>query len=179
MLFFSGRYKGLAHDDGTRAPDDNLWPMAGDMRIDVPPHDPFVYLMRSSAKRKEASMPRKRSPALKSAPAAAANGTAEVGKLVKKGILDKQPHAKHSRAVLIRLTPDGTAILHELTPLLRRINDRLFSGNRARGIDAVANFLHHIAEEAPNSIHLAKSFHPSTSVRRERQRKTVTKESRQ
>ncbi|MBS0246449.1 MAG: winged helix-turn-helix transcriptional regulator [Proteobacteria bacterium] len=233
------------------------------MRIDVPPHDPFVYLMRPSARGKEASMPRKRSPALKGAPAAgarstaksltvslpellvdgsdlkfrelvadlfaaaagmlalrralatsvglsaaeyaillatwhlqkkgavgintlagqlhvaAANVTAEVGKLVKKGILDKQPHPKDSRAVLIRLTSDGTAILHELTPLLRRINDRLFSGNRARDMDAVANFLHHIAEETPNSIHLAKSFHPGTSVRRERQRKTVAKESRQ
>ncbi|MBS0536727.1 MAG: winged helix-turn-helix transcriptional regulator [Proteobacteria bacterium] len=110
---------------------------------------------------------------------AAANVTAEVGKLVKKGILDKQPHPTDSRAVLIRLTADGTAILHELTPLLRRINDRLFSGNRARDMDAVANFLRHIADETPNSIHLAKSFHPRTPIREERRRKTAAKESRQ
>ena len=108
---------------------------------------------------------------------AAANVTAEVGKLVTKGILDKRPHPKDSRAVCIRLTADGTAILHELTPLLRRINDRLFSGNRARDMEAVANFLRHIANETPNSIHLAKGFHPSTPTRRERRRKTVTKES--
>ena len=25
LVFFSGRYRRLAHDDGTRAPDDNLW----------------------------------------------------------------------------------------------------------------------------------------------------------
>ena len=110
---------------------------------------------------------------------AAANVTAEVGKLVTKDILDKQPHPKDSRAVLIRLTADGTAILHELTPLLRRINDRLFSGNRARDMDAVANFLRHIADETPNSIHLAKSFHPRTPLREDRRRKTAGKESRQ
>ena len=110
---------------------------------------------------------------------AAANVTAEVGKLVTKGILDKQPHPKDSRAVLIRLTADGTAILHELTPLLRRINDRLFSGNRARDMDAVANFLRHIADETPNSIHLAKSFHPRMPLREERRRKPSAKESRQ
>ena len=109
---------------------------------------------------------------------AAANVTAEVGKLVKKGILDKQPHPKDSRAVLIRLTAEGTAILHELTPLLRRINDRLFSGNRARDMDAVANFLRHIADETPNSIHLAKSFHPRAPLKDERRRKKMTKESR-
>ena len=110
---------------------------------------------------------------------AAANVTAEVGKLVTKGIIDKQPHPKDSRAVLIRLTADGTAILHELTPLLRRINDRLFSGNRARDMDAVANFLRHIADETPNSIHLAKSFHPRMPLREERRRKPSAKESRQ
>lgn len=89
---------------------------------------------------------------------AAANVTAEVGKLVKKGILDKQPHPRDTRSVLIQLTAEGNAILGELTPLLRRINDRLFSGVSANGIEAVASFLHHIADETPNSIRLAKSF---------------------
>jgi DNA-binding MarR family transcriptional regulator len=89
---------------------------------------------------------------------AAANVTAEVGKLVKKGILDKRPHPRDTRAVLIQLTAKGNAILSELTPLLRRINDRLFSGVTANGINAVASFLHHIADETPNSIRLAKSF---------------------
>ena len=96
---------------------------------------------------------------------AAANVTAEVGKLVKKGILDKRPHPQDTRAVLIQLTAEGNAILGELTPLLRRINDRLFSEVSANGIDAVAAFLHHIADETPNSIRIAKSF--------ERDRKTL------
>jgi len=91
---------------------------------------------------------------------AAANVTAEVGKLVKKGILDKQPHPQDTRAVLIQLTTKGNAILGELSPLLRRINDRLFSGVSADGIEAVAAFLHHIADETPNSIRIAKSFKP-------------------
>ena len=91
---------------------------------------------------------------------AAANVTAEVGKLVKKGILDKQPHPKDSRAVRIRLTADGTAILHELTPLLRRINDRLFFGNKSRDMDAVANFLRHIADETPTLDPSGEEFSP-------------------
>lgn len=91
---------------------------------------------------------------------AAANVTAEVGKLVKKGILDKQPHPQDTRAVLIQLTARGNAILGELSPLLRRINDRLFSGVSADGIEAVAAFLHHIADETPNSIRIARSFKP-------------------
>ena len=89
---------------------------------------------------------------------AAANVTAEVGKLVKKRILDKQPHPRDTRAVLVRLTAKGSAILAELTPLLRRINDRLFAGNKPNDIKAIASFLHHIADETPNSIRLAKGF---------------------
>jgi DNA-binding MarR family transcriptional regulator len=96
---------------------------------------------------------------------AAANVTAEVGKLVKKGILDKRPHPRDTRAVLIQLTPTGNAILGELTPLLRRINDRLFSEVTANGIEAVATFLHHIADETPNSIRIAKSFKPERKSR--------------
>ena len=89
---------------------------------------------------------------------AAANVTAEVGKLVKKGILDKKPHPRDTRAVLIELTAEGNAILGELTPLLQRINDRLFAEINASAMEAVASFLTHIADETPNSIRLAKNF---------------------
>jgi DNA-binding MarR family transcriptional regulator len=97
---------------------------------------------------------------------AAANVTAEVGKLVKKGILSKRPHPDDTRAVSIGLTADGDAILGELTPLLRDINDRLFSGNTASDIAAVAHFLRHIANETPHSIHLAKGFAPERQGRK-------------
>jgi len=96
---------------------------------------------------------------------AAANVTAEVGKLVKKGILDKQPDPDDTRAVRIDLTAEGEGILGELTPLLREINDPLFSGNKASDIAAVAHFLRHIADETPHSIDLAKAFTPGGRLR--------------
>jgi DNA-binding MarR family transcriptional regulator len=89
---------------------------------------------------------------------AAANVTAEVGRLVRKGILDKRPHPRDTRAVLIKLTDKGHAILALLTPVLRAINDRLFAGNGARDINALGNFLRHLADETPYSISVAKTF---------------------
>ncbi len=45
--------------------------------------------------------------------------------------------------------------------------------------DSRAVLIRLTADEMPNSIHLAKSFHPRTPVREERRRKTAAKESRQ
>ena len=89
---------------------------------------------------------------------AAANVTAEVGRLVRKGILDKRPHPRDTRAVLISLTGKGHAILALLTPVLRAVNDRLFDGNSARDINALGHFLRHVADETPYSIGVAKTF---------------------
>ena len=89
---------------------------------------------------------------------AAANVTAEVGRLVRKGILDKRPHPRDTRAVLIKLTDKGHAILALLTPVLRAVNDRLFAGNSARGINVLGDFLRHVADETPYSISVAKTF---------------------
>jgi DNA-binding MarR family transcriptional regulator len=89
---------------------------------------------------------------------AATNVTAEVGKLVRKGILHKRPHPRDTRAVLINVTEKGHAILALLTPVLRDINDRLFVGNSARDINAVGRFLRHIAIETPYSISIAKTL---------------------
>ena len=91
---------------------------------------------------------------------AAANVTSEVGNLVTKGLLDKRPHPRDTRAVLVDVTPRGGAVLSDLTPLLRRINDRLFSGNKAADIAVLSRFLRHIAEETPHSIRFVKSFAP-------------------
>lgn len=91
---------------------------------------------------------------------AAANVTSEVGKLVTKGLLDKRPHPRDTRAVLVEVTPRGGAVLSDLTPLLRRINDRLFFGNKAADIAVLSRFMRHIAEEAPHSIRFVKGFTP-------------------
>jgi DNA-binding MarR family transcriptional regulator len=94
---------------------------------------------------------------------AAANVTAEVGKMVHKGILYKRVHPRDTRAVLINVTSKGHAVLAQLSPVLRDINDGLFAGNTQTDIKAVGKFLRHVAGETPYSISLAKAFTPTRS----------------
>ena len=89
---------------------------------------------------------------------AAAHVTAEVGRLVGKGLLKKKPHPTDTRAVLVELTVPGKKILQQLTPLLRGINDRLFSGNTPADVAVLSKFLKHLADESANSIRMARAF---------------------
>jgi MarR family transcriptional regulator, organic hydroperoxide resistance regulator len=89
---------------------------------------------------------------------AAANVTSGVGKLVRKKLLLKKPNPRDSRAVAVELTPAGQDVLTRLTPVLRRVNDRLFSGNKQADIRIVSKFVQHLAEESAHSIRLARTF---------------------
>jgi MarR family transcriptional regulator, organic hydroperoxide resistance regulator len=89
---------------------------------------------------------------------AAAHVTAEVGDLVELGLLIKKPHPRDTRAVLIEITDDGKALLARLTPLLRKINDRLFSGNKPSDIEILSRFVQHLADESAHSIRLAQAY---------------------
>jgi DNA-binding MarR family transcriptional regulator len=99
---------------------------------------------------------------------AAAHVTAEVGQLVARGVLIKKPHPHDTRAVLVVLTDQGREILTQLVPLLRGINDRLFSGNDASDVAVLSRFLKQLAGESANAIRLARTFareHPFENQR--------------
>lgn len=89
---------------------------------------------------------------------AAAHVTAEVGQLVGKGLLKKRPHPTDTRSVLVELTEAGKNILTALSPLLRKINDRLFSGNKPSDVAILSRFMQHLAAETANSIRMARAF---------------------
>jgi len=89
---------------------------------------------------------------------AAANVTADVGQLVNKGLLKKRPHPRDTRAVQVELTDSGKKVLAQLTPLLRQINDRLFSGNKPSDIPILSRFVQHLADETVHSIRMARAF---------------------
>jgi DNA-binding MarR family transcriptional regulator len=89
---------------------------------------------------------------------AAAHVTSEIGKLVEKEFIKKTQDSKDTRAVTLVLTRKGEAILARLAPLLRRINDRLFSGNTPNAVSVVAKFLKHVADESANSVRMARNF---------------------
>lgn len=99
---------------------------------------------------------------------AAAHVTAEVGALVVRGVLKKKPHPHDTRAVLVVLTHQGRKILTQLVPLLRGINDRLFSGNDASDVAILSRFLKQLAGESTNAIRMARTFareHPFENQR--------------
>ncbi|HUC50054.1 MAG TPA: MarR family winged helix-turn-helix transcriptional regulator [Xanthobacteraceae bacterium] len=89
---------------------------------------------------------------------AAAHVTSEIGKLVDKDFIKKTQDFHDTRAVTLVLTRKGEAVLARLAPLLRRINDRLFSGNSTSAIGVVARFLKHVADESANSVRMARNF---------------------
>ena len=89
---------------------------------------------------------------------AAAHVTAEVGQLVDRRLLKKRPHPVDTRAVLIELTKSGRDILTELAPLLRKINDRLFSGNKPTDFVILSRFVQRLANETTHTIRLARAF---------------------
>jgi DNA-binding MarR family transcriptional regulator len=97
---------------------------------------------------------------------AAAHVTAEVGDLVELGLLSKKPHPRDTRAVLIELTDDGRALLARLTPLLRKINDRLFSGNKPADIAILSRFIQHLADESAHSTRLAQAYAAENAPRK-------------
>jgi DNA-binding MarR family transcriptional regulator len=102
--------------------------------------------------------------------------TAEVGKLVAKGFLQKRRNPDDTRAVIVQITNRGTTVLSQLAPLLRRINDRLFSGNSASDIATVSKFAKHIANESRNSIGMAKAFALRTSIQNQAEQRKLRRQ---
>ena len=100
--------------------------------------------------------------------------TSEVGKLVAKGMLQKRRNPDDTRAVIVEITRRGIKTLSELTPLLRRINDRLFGGNSPADIAILSKFSKHLADETNNSIQMVKAFALRAIRNGPNRRKTAT-----
>jgi DNA-binding MarR family transcriptional regulator len=54
--------------------------------------------------------------------------TTEVGRLARRGLLEKRPNAADGRSVLVSLSAEGRATVDALAPYIRSVNDRLFEG---------------------------------------------------
>jgi MarR family transcriptional regulator, organic hydroperoxide resistance regulator len=76
---------------------------------------------------------------------AATHMTTEVGRLIGKGLLSKTANERDRRGVLVRLTPKGETAVLEITPLLRRVNDRLFQNVSRENFATVSRFLSNFA----------------------------------
>ncbi len=78
--------------------------------------------------------------------------TTEVGRLIGKGLLTKQPSTRDRRSVLVRLSPKGEAAIRAVNPLLRRVNDRLFQNVSREEFAVVSRFLEKFAVNSEDAL---------------------------
>lgn len=82
---------------------------------------------------------------------AATHATTEVGRLVRKGLLDKRPNPHDGRAVLVRLTKEGRREVEMVTQTVRVVNDILFqdiSGDELKVLVSISERLIRNSERA-------------------------------
>jgi DNA-binding MarR family transcriptional regulator len=89
---------------------------------------------------------------------AAAHVTAEIGKLVDKGLLTKRPDPVDRRAVGVNLTQNGRNVLRRLAPMLREINKPLLTDIHYRDLAIVHRFLRRVIDYGYDAISIAQDF---------------------
>lgn len=89
---------------------------------------------------------------------AAAYVTSEVNRLVKKGLLTKEPHPSDGRAVGVALTRASRDVFVRLGPMLRDVNAPLFQGIYRRDLVTVHRFLKSIIEHGYDAIRVAETY---------------------
>lgn len=82
--------------------------------------------------------------------------TIEVGKLVKKGLLQKLPHETDRRRVRLIATPCGLARLRTLAAIQRAVNDALFASLSREDFENLSAIMRSLARGADKAVHLAE-----------------------
>jgi DNA-binding MarR family transcriptional regulator len=83
--------------------------------------------------------------------------TIEVGKLIRKGIVEKRPNERDRRSSFLNLTPKGKDLVRELAPVLRRANDLHFRSLTEERAGILTEMLHAIIEDGRRVIHELES----------------------
>jgi DNA-binding MarR family transcriptional regulator len=79
--------------------------------------------------------------------------TTEIGKLIKRNIVEKKPNEADGRSMFLTLTHKGQSLLRELGPLRRKSNDRMYRSltrDRARTLQEIMDTL---LPDAKNALH--------------------------
>jgi DNA-binding MarR family transcriptional regulator len=82
--------------------------------------------------------------------------TTEVGRLIRAGYLVKRPNPADGRSVLVSLSRRGETAIARVAPLVRRVNDLLFTGIAAQELGSAATVMRRIvlnSEFAMAEIH--------------------------
>jgi DNA-binding MarR family transcriptional regulator len=91
---------------------------------------------------------------------AAAHVTAELNKLERGGLVSKSPSETDKRAIDLRLTQNGHALLDRLAPLLRDVNAALFAGVDLDDMRGAHRLFRAVIEHAPAAIGSAEAVMP-------------------
>lgn len=83
---------------------------------------------------------------------AATHVTTEVGRLCRRGLLQKRNNPDDRRSVLVRLTARGEQRLLELSPFVRGVNDLLFDGIDRDQFLQVGGFLARFVKNTENAV---------------------------
>lgn len=83
--------------------------------------------------------------------------TIEVGRLIRKGIVEKRPNERDRRSSFLNLTPKGKNLVRELAPVLRRANNLHFRSLTEERARTLTEMLHAIIEDGSRVIHELES----------------------
>jgi DNA-binding MarR family transcriptional regulator len=86
---------------------------------------------------------------------AAAHVTAELNKLERAGLVEKRASETDRRAVDLRLTDKGHALLDRLAPLLAEVNAALFAGVDLDGMRGAHRLFRAVIEHASAAVGIA------------------------
>jgi DNA-binding MarR family transcriptional regulator len=84
--------------------------------------------------------------------------TTEVGRLMAKGLLKKQPNGDDARSVLVSLTARGERAVARLAPVLREVNDVLFQDVRREDFLALGQFLDRFTRNTERALVLMDAY---------------------
>ena len=78
--------------------------------------------------------------------------TVEVGKLTKRGFVEKLPNAEDRRSVLLALTEKGIQAVEQVTPVTSRVNDGLFDGFTKQDFQTLTKLMDRFVSNADRTL---------------------------
>lgn len=93
--------------------------------------------------------------------------TIEVNKLVAAGLVKKETDAEDRRRVVLRTTSKARALLNELAPVQRPVNDRLFDCLSASDFERTRKLLSKMVDAADDAIRMME-YSPEIAARRQK-----------
>ena len=90
--------------------------------------------------------------------------TIEIGKLIRKGIVEKRPNASDRRSSFLDLTPKGQNLLRELGPLRRRTNDTHFRSLTEERAKILREIIETLIVDGRRALHELESPHMRNEI---------------